>query len=133
MNLNQLTRQQLEQHVTILGWLYIVSHAIFILIGGFVFVLLVSIGAISGDMEATTILGIVGVLIGLFLAALGLPGLVVGADLLQRKAWGRTLALVLGILNLVGVPIGTLIGLYTLWVLLQDTAPEYFATTNTTP
>jgi hypothetical protein len=28
---------------------------------------------------------------------------------------------------LVNVPIGTLIGLYTLWVLMQDAATEYFA------
>lgn len=31
------------------------------------------------------------------------------------------------ILNLVNFPIGTIIGIYTLWVLFQDSAADYFA------
>jgi hypothetical protein len=37
------------------------------------------------------------------------------------------LAIVVGILSLVNFPVGTLIGLYTLWVLTQPAATEYFA------
>jgi hypothetical protein len=61
------------------------------------------------------------------MAALGLPGLLAGYGLLTRKPWARVLAIVVGILNLVNFPVGTAIGLYTLWVLTQPTATEYFA------
>jgi hypothetical protein len=33
---------------------------------------------------------------------------------------------VVGVLNLINFPIGTLIGLYTLWVLMQESASDYF-------
>jgi hypothetical protein len=58
---------------------------------------------------------------------LALPGLAAGYRLLKRQAWGRILALVVGFLDLVNFPVSTAIGIYTLWVLLQDSAATYFA------
>ena len=60
------------------------------------------------------------------MAALAVPGLLAGWGLLTRKPWARVLAMVVGILGLVNVPIGTAIGLYTLWALTQPAATEYF-------
>jgi hypothetical protein len=45
-------------------------------------------------------------------------GFVAGWALLQREEWGRMFALVLGFLAMLNVPIGTALGIYTLWVLL---------------
>ncbi|QHN01943.1 hypothetical protein FTO74_00035 [Granulicella sp. WH15] len=45
---------------------------------------------------------------------------VAGYSLLARKPWGRTLALVVAVLTLIKIPVGTALGIYTLWVL----APE---------
>jgi hypothetical protein len=65
-----------------------------------------------------------------FIAGLTIVGavasLAVGLSLLQRKPWGRALAMVLGILVLVRIPIGTALGIYTLWVLAPaPSADEY--------
>lgn len=50
----------------------------------------------------------------------------VGWGLLSRQPWGRTLALVLGCLNLLDFPFGTALGIYTLWVLLPaQSGQEY--------
>jgi hypothetical protein len=119
--------RELQQHVTILGWLYLVGHALFLVIGGFVFILLTGIAAVSGEREAMAVLGIVGTSVGLLLAALAVPGLLAGYGLLTRKPWARVLTLVVGILSLVNFPIGTAIGIYTFWVLTQETATDYFA------
>ena len=124
--MNQLNQRQLQQHATLLGWLLIVEHAILLLVGAFVFVLLTSVGLVSRDSEAMTIFGIVGTSVGMFLAALSVPGIVAGIGLLKRKSWGRFLAMVVGVLGMLNVPLGTLIGIYTLWVLMQDAAAEYF-------
>ncbi len=43
--------------------------------------------------------------------------LLVGYSLLTRQAWGRTLAIVVGILTLFKPILGTALGIYTLWVL----------------
>jgi len=62
--------------------------------------------------------------VGLLMAALGLPGLLAGYGLLTRKPWARVLAIVVGILSLLNFPIGTAIGIYTLWVLTQPVATD---------
>jgi ABC-type spermidine/putrescine transport system permease subunit I len=48
-----------------------------------------------------------------FLAAWGL---------LQRKPWARMLALILGFLALLHFPLGTALGIYTIWVFLTGNA-----------
>lgn len=124
--LNSLTQKNLEQHVTVLGWLHIGSNILLLIIGGFVFFLLTTIGVISGDQEATAILGTVGTFIGLLMAALAIPGMIAGWGLLKRKSWGRVLGIIVGIFSLMNFPLGTAIGVYTLYVLLQEEAPAYF-------
>ncbi|HEY2039072.1 MAG TPA: hypothetical protein VGG95_05370 [Edaphobacter sp.] len=51
---------------------------------------------------------------------------VAGFSLLNRKSWGRVLAIVLAVLALLKFPFGTALGIYTLWVLAPATsAMEY--------
>ncbi len=54
--------------------------------------------------------------------------LLVGFSLLNRKPWGRTLAIVVGILALFKFPMGTALGIFTLWVLAPtESGMEYEA------
>ncbi len=99
----------------------------FLAIGAFVFLLLVGLAPVTGEPEPMWILGVVGTAIGLLFAALGVPGLLAGYGLLTKKPWARVLAIVVGILSLVNFPVGSAIGLYTLWVLTQAAATDYFA------
>lgn len=65
---------------------------------------------------------------GLMTALLPVVGLVtavsvglslfVGWSLLNRKPWGRTLAIVAAVLALLKFPFGTALGIYTLWVMV---------------
>lgn len=126
--MNQLTTRDLQAHVTILGWLLIVGHLVYLAIGGFLFMLLTGVGVASGEAEAMRVLGVVGTSLGVFLAALAVPGLLAGYGLLTRKTWGCVLAVVVAVLGLIHFPIGTAIGIYALWVLLQTSATEYFET-----
>jgi hypothetical protein len=56
-----------------------------------------------------------------------LLGLGVGIALLTRQSWGRIFAIVLGILILFKPLLGTLLGVYTLWVLLSRNADQDYA------
>ena len=125
--MNAPIQRDIQQHVVILGWLYLIGHAMFLAIGAFIFLLLVGVAPISGEAESMWILTLVGTTVGGLLAALAVPGLLAGWGLLRRKSWGRALAIVVGLLSLINVPIGTAIGLYTLWALTQPAAAEYFA------
>ncbi|NOK62395.1 MAG: hypothetical protein GFH27_549293n129 [Chloroflexi bacterium AL-W] len=96
------------------------------MIGGFVYILLTGIGVTTGDPEAVAILRVAGAAIGIFLGVLGLPGIIAGYGLLMRRTWGRILGIVIGILNIANVPVGTIVGAYTIWILLQDETADYF-------
>lgn len=56
--------------------------------------------------------------IGIFLLCGAAIGLLAGWGLLEGQPWARMLAIVLGFLNLLHIPFGTALGIYTLWVLL---------------
>ena len=64
--------------------------------------------------------------IGWLILLKGAAGFLTGWGLLQQEGWGRVLALVMGFLALLSVPIGTALGIYTLWVLLpSESEREY--------
>lgn len=125
--MNQLTQRQMQQHVLILGWLHIALNLLTLLVAGFLFVFLAGIGPVVGDAEATRILGLVAVVVSIFLVMLALPGILAGIGLLKGKRWGRILTIIVGILSLINFPIGTAVGVYTLWVLLKDEVVDFLA------
>lgn len=119
---------QLDEHTTILGWLYIVTNVFLAAIGVILFPIMAGSGLLSGDAEAFFITSIVGTIMLSLMLLLAAPGIIAGIGLLRRKSWARILAVVLGILNLTNFPIGTAVGVYTLYVLLQSDAGEVFMT-----
>jgi hypothetical protein len=125
--MDQLSQKDLQLHATILGWILIATHAVGLILAVFLFFLLTGIGAVTGDGVAFGILSVTGTALALFLALLSLPGVLAGYGLLTRKSWGRLLALVVSILGLMNFPLGTIIGVYALWVLLQKESSFYFA------
>lgn len=115
----------MDQHVRILGVLYIAFNLIALAVAALILIL-TGAGVLSGDAEALFITSTVGMVIGLFLGMLSLPGIVAGIGLLKRREWGRILALILGVLNLLNIPFGTLLGLYSLWVLANQETINLF-------
>jgi hypothetical protein len=62
----------------------------------------------------------------LLISVLGFAAIVIGYGLNQRRSWARTTAMVFGCLALLKFPLGTALGIYTLWVLAPITsAAEY--------
>ena len=116
----------MDNHVRILGWLFVVYHAIGIVVGLVIFFFLAGIGILSGEVEAVGVLTMIGLAISMMLIVLSAPGIIAGVGLLAGKAWGRILAIVLAIFHLVEFPIGTLFGGYALWVLFHPDAQGEF-------
>jgi hypothetical protein len=61
-------------------------------------------------------------LLGGLLAIRTVLGVVTGVGLMNYQPWARSLSLVLGCLGLFDLPLGTALGIYTLWVMLSDGA-----------
>jgi ABC-type spermidine/putrescine transport system permease subunit II len=53
--------------------------------------------------------------------------LLTGYALLTRQPWGRVLAIVFAILALIHLPLGTALGIYTLWVLAPGASADEYA------
>ncbi len=121
----------MRKHLELLGLLYFVWGALFVLIGIALLALAVGAAAIATsaapDRRFTA-----GFAAATFasLAALGLIwGLVHIWDAVavrHHRGPGRTVGLVLAVLNLILLPVGTALGIYTLWVLTQDEARPLF-------
>lgn len=109
-----------DKHITILAILNIVRGALLLLIGAIAFVFFAGIGTITGDSTAMGVLGLIGLLAAIFMGILAIPSILAGVGLLQRQEWGRILALVVGIISLIDVPFGTALGIYSIWLLMDD-------------
>ena len=125
----------MTDHVRILGILFIVGGAFGLLVAG-LFVVIFGLGAlgIAGaamqeNREAILAIPIIGaiatILVGLIVVC-SIPGIAAGAGLLKYQPWARILSIVLSALNLLNVPIGTALGIYGLWVLLNKDTEKLF-------
>jgi hypothetical protein len=54
------------------------------------------------------------------------PTLVSGWGILKQQEWSRDLAVVSSVLQLAGVPLGTALGVFSLWALFVNASGSYF-------
>ena len=125
----------MQTHVKVVGVAFIVFGALGILAA--TVIMLVFGGAaglvgVSADPEeaafALPIIGLTGTFLSMFLFALSVPGLITGFGLLSWKPWARILGIVLCAIQLINIPLGTLLGIYGLWVLLNSETERLFST-----
>jgi hypothetical protein len=113
----------MKKHIQIVAALHIALGALSLLGAIVVFVVFAMAGGIvisQGERQAAGILGIIAVAVCTFLAVLGLPGIIGGWALFTGRSWGRPLVLVLGALHLINIPLGTALGIYTIWALFHE-------------
>jgi hypothetical protein len=131
---------QMDKHIQVLGILHIVYSSIALLSGAIVFLLFFGTGVFVSRLDdvqtanVPAILFTVGSAIALILVIVSIPGIIGGIGLLKRKEWARILVLVVGFLDLLHIPLGTLLGIYTIWALMNDEAIKLFTRqTGTVP
>jgi hypothetical protein len=123
----------MSTHVDFAGILFIVWGAVTVLIG--LSTLALGIGAVSlmrsgsrgggGQLAAGltaaafTTLAVIAIIWGVAHVAVGVP-------LRRRKSWARLVALMLGSVDLMLLPYGTALGIYAMWVLLNEEGKKTF-------
>ena len=123
----------MEQHVKILAWLNIVLGGLGVL--GALMILLF-FGGLAGvvasdaaDADAAggaAVLGIVGGVGAIVLSVLSIPCVIAGVGLLKLRSWAQILTIIMSVLSLVNFPMGTALGVYGLWVMLnKETKPLF--------
>jgi hypothetical protein len=125
----------MRNHVRILAYLHIVFGSLGVLCGLLVLLIFGGAGRLVGVTSpydpdtwrvAIPVIGVAGLAICAFFMLLSIPGIIAGVGLLEFRPWARTLAIVLSAPDLLHVPLGTALGIYGLWVLLNAETERLF-------
>jgi hypothetical protein len=118
---------RMKKHVTVVGAIHI-GFGFLGLIGALAafFALNFAKNIVGGEEIPAMVLHILSVSVPLLIGFLSTLGLVGGIGLLSFQSWARYLVIVVAALGCLNIPIGTLKGVYSLWVLLQDETIKLF-------
>jgi hypothetical protein len=118
----------MEKHITVTAALHIGYGILSLLLGLVLWIGLIGAGLMSADPDAIRVLSFIGTLVGLFLLIVSVPEIIGGIGLLKRRPWARILLMVMSVLELIRIPLGTALGVYTIWVLVQDETKQILET-----
>ena len=122
----------MAQHIRIVAILHIIMGVLGLLaslaffLGGAGFAAALS----NEDRDAALAMGTCGTVVAVIIGIVSLPSIIAGVGLQKRKSWARVLTIILSVINLLNFPIGTAIGGYSLWALLNDQSRAYFSDHN---
>jgi hypothetical protein len=135
LGLIELRRSRVREHVRLVGILWMAYSALHVMVGVAVLIVAqVVVGRVIGAIhipngpppEVTVWLRPLLCFFGWLILAKGAAGFFAGWGLLQRERWARVVALVVGFIALLNVPVGTALGIYTLWVLLPSQSDDEY-------
>ncbi len=122
-----MEENRMKKHLTIVGILQIVFGAFLLLAAlavGFLFTLA---GTVVNDPFVSGILGIIGIPLVIIMLVFGAAMIAGGIGIIYCKPWARIVTMVMASIGLLNIPVGTLKGVYILWVLLQTETIALFA------
>ena len=118
---------KMKKHVTVVGAIHI-GFGVLGLIGAIVIFFAINFarGFVQGEEVPSMVLKFISVSLPLLVGLMSTLGLVGGIGLLSYMPWARYLVIVVAALGCLNIPIGTLKGVYSLWVLMQDSTIKLF-------
>jgi Na+-driven multidrug efflux pump len=117
----------MESHVKAVGIIHIAFGALLILLAILISAVLTLVTKLPDvDEEAIRILQIIAITVPWFFVVLSLPGIIGGIGLLKYQGWARIVVLILSFIELLKFPVGTAIGIYSIWVLLDKRTEKLF-------
>jgi len=118
---------KMKKHVTVVAAIHI-GFGILGLIGAVAvyFALTFARGVVGEEEIPSMVLKFLSLSLPLLIGCMSTLGLVGGIGLFSYMPWSRYLVIVVAALGCLNIPIGTLKGVYTLWVLLQDETVKLF-------
>jgi hypothetical protein len=118
---------KMKKHVTVVGAIHIGFGFIGLILAlGAFFALNFAKGVIGNEEIPSMVLSFLSISVPLLIGFLSTLGLVGGIGLLSFQPWARYLIMVVAAIGCLNIPIGTLKGVYSLWVLLQDETLNLF-------
>jgi len=129
----------MEKHITLVGVLNIVYRSLAIIAA----IILAAIipwlenfidpfirwGAVRHHEIPAAVMDIIPIIllcVAAIILVVSVIGIIGAIGVLKRKNWGRILLLVVSFLNLIRIPLGTILGIYSIWVLMKDETIRLF-------
>jgi len=111
----------MDIHIKIAAALHIACGALTLMVTAVVALFLGGFAALADfDARLLTVAATLGGVIAFFFVALGLAELIAGVCCLQGSRGARVWLIVFSVLGLFNIPLGTAIGIYSLWALLRE-------------
>ena len=117
---------RIKKHVNIAGILQIVFGSLLVFGALIIAVVFGFTNQFAEDPTAVKILAIISTPLVVLMLLFGAGMIAGGIGLFYCKRWARILTLVLGGIGLLNIPLGTLKGVYIIWVLVQPEAISLF-------
>mgnify|MGYP001198494830 CR=1 FL=1 len=109
----------MEGHVRTVAILHIVLSIMGFFLSIVIYLVLNLILGFTDVNELRIIFSIVANIVAGFLFVISIPGLIGGIGLYKFKEWARILILIVSALKLLNFPVGTAVGIYSIWALVQ--------------
>ena len=116
----------MDKHITVVASLQIGLSVLGLFFVAFIVFVLTGLGVVIDDPEAMYIIWMVLPALGFLVGGLCILGIIGGIGLFAKKNWARILVLILSAIDLINFPIGTAVGVYTIWVLAQAETAALF-------
>lgn len=120
----------MKKNINIVAALQIGLSIFNLLIAFIIFSALKLVGGFIDNPSGSTILSLIANIIAIIFIIISLPGIFAGIGLYKRKEWARVLTIILSVIELFNFPFGTAIGVFSIWVLIQNETIADFNSTN---
>jgi hypothetical protein len=117
----------MKKHVTFVAALHI-GFSIIGIFGAFaLFFIFRFAGSFVEDVDvANYVLHFIGIFLPFVIISVSIFGLLGGIGLLGYRKWARIIILIVSAADCVNIPLGTLVGIYSIWTLMQDESVKLF-------
>lgn len=108
----------MHKQLVILGALHVAMSILYALAAAGIFLVLDYTGAFKGGHASFT--GDLFLVLAGMMVLFAIPEMICGIALMNQQSWIRSMALIVGCVNLVNFPFGTILGFYSIYVLMSD-------------
>ncbi len=135
----------MEKHIKLAGILNIVYSSLVYALGVALFLFAALFGRIAGFILRVslsnhgqipeTVMDIVPIIlyiIAVIVLVFSIAGITGGIGVLYKKEWGRITVIVISFFNLTHIPVGTALGAYSIWTLVNEESVKYFKSKDNT-
>jgi len=121
---------RMKKHVTIVGAIHIGFGIIGLIVALSVFFLMdFAKGFIPEEEIPDAVMKLISVIftsLPLLIGVISTLRVVGGIGLLTQQMWARYIIIIVAIIGMLKIPVGTLVGVYSLWVLMQEETVKLF-------